>query len=269
MKRLITLLTICLTFGFRASVPSAESDDFGNPYRKLEHHAFRAGEKTRYLVHYGIIDAGYADLEIKEHDKKIQGREMLHIVGTGESQGMVDFFFHVEDKYETILDKESVFPWQFIRNIHEGGYNCKQNYKFYQHQSKVETQKGKVHDVPVGIQDMLSAAFYARTLDLKSLKKGDVVTVPTFVDDEIFYLKIRYGGVQTVEIKSGKYRCMKFNPVIQTGRLFNAEEDMDVWISDDENKLPIMCEAKILVGSVKVELVEYSGLANPLARLSK
>lgn len=268
MKLVITSVLVCLIMGFTGGIPNPDSDTFGEPYRKINNKAFKAGERARYLVHYGFIDAGYADIEIM-NTSPINGREMLKIVGKGESQGMVDFFFHVKDRYETVIDKESVFPWLFVRNISEGGYECHQTYKFYQHERKVETQKGKVHDVPSGVQDMLSAAFYARTLDITKLKKGDVITVPTFVDDEIFNLKIRYGGIQNVEIKSGTYRCYKFNPVIQTGRLFNAEEDMDVWISADANKLPVLCEAKILVGSVKVELTECSGLANTLARVGK
>lgn len=264
---MISILTGLLT-AFSGNVPRTERNDFEEPYRKLNNKAFRAGEKASYLVHYGFIDAGYAHLEIKAAENKMNGRDMLHIVGKGESQGMVDFFFHVEDRYETYIDKQGVFPWLFIRNISEGGYNCQQKYKFLQNKNKVETQKGKVHDVPGAVQDMLSAAFYARTLDLRNLKNGEIVTVTTFVDDELFNLKIRYRGVEEIEIKTGRYRCLKFNPVIQTGRLFNAEEDLHVWISDDENKLPILCQADILVGSIKVELANYQGLANPLAKLS-
>ena len=108
----------------------------------------------------------------------------------------------------------------------------------------------------------------SRTKDLRNLKKGEIVSVPSFVDDEFFELRIKYISTETIKTKTGKYRCMKFNPVIQEGRVFKTEDDLEVWISDDENKLPIMCKAKILVGSIKVELMEYEGLANPLAKLS-
>lgn len=244
-----------------------KEDNDVHPFREINHHAFKAGETAKYLVHYGIIDAGYAELEVRKSERKFQGRDMLHVIGRGKSQGMVDFFFHVDDTYESYIDEKGVFPWLFIRDISEGGYEVKQTYKFYQNKKKVETQKGKTHDVPFAVQDMFSAAFYARTLNLKNLKVGDIVTVPSFVDEENFDLKIRYGGTEVIKIKSGKYRCMKFNPVIQEGRIFNTAEDLMVWISDDENKLPILCQAKILVGSVKVEIVDYSGLSNPLAKI--
>ncbi len=268
MKALYAFVLLSLVFGFVDRVPDQNYDDFGNKYRNVKNQAFKAGEKTKYLVHYGFIDAGFADLEIKESPRQIHGRDMYHIIGKGESQGMVDFFFHVEDKYESYVDKDGIFPWLFVRDINEGGYEIHQTYKFYQNKQKVETQKGKTHEVPPAVQDMLSSAFYARTMDLHNLKKGEIVTVKSFVDDENFDLKIRYAGTETIKIKSGKYKCYKFHPVIQEGRVFKTEDDMHVWISADQNKLPILCKADILVGSIKVELVEYEGLANRLAKVS-
>ena len=269
MRTALISILIALTFGFAGRVPDKNFDDEGNTYRAIKNRAFRVGEKATYLVHYGIIDAGFATLEIKKTDMKMNGRELLHLVGTGRSQGMVDFFFHVEDRYESYVDRDGLFPWLFIRNINEGGYKCQQTYKFFQNKHKVETQKGKTHDVPSAVQDMLSAAFYARTLDIGSFRKDQVINVPSFVDDATYNLKIRYKGVEVIDTKSGKYRCAKFNPVVQTGRLFKREDDMDVWITDDENKIPVLCRASILVGSIKVELVDYEGLANPVAHLGK
>jgi hypothetical protein len=46
--------------------------------------------------------------------------------------------------------------------------------------------------------------------------------------------------------------------------VFREEEDMTIWISDDENKIVIRAEANILVGSIQMDLKGYSGLANPL-----
>ena len=264
--RVLTVISLLILF-FTGTGTSPDHFNIieGEDLRMVNNKAFAAGEKAEYLVHYGIIDAGYAHLEINHAARTMNGREMYQIVGTGKSEGLVDFFFPVKDRYETYIDKEGIFPWLFIRDINEGGYTCKQTYKFYQDKQKVETQKGQTHDVPPSVQDMFSAAFYARTMDLRNLKKGDIVTVKSFVDDENFDLMIRYGGRDVVKTKVGKIRCMKFNPVIQEGRIFNTAEDLEVWISDDENKLPILCKAKILVGAVKVEITEYEGLSNTLA----
>jgi hypothetical protein len=56
-------------------------------------------------------------------------------------------------------------------------------------------------------------------------------------------------------------------PVVQEGRIFEEEEDMIVWITDDKNKIPVLAQAKVLVGSIKMELVEYQNLSNPIAKI--
>lgn len=243
----------------------AQQADFN--FRKIDNRAFSPGEKTQYLVHYGPIDAGIASIEINKSEIKVKGRELIQVIGQGKSRGITDLLFHVDDRYETYIDKEGIFPWLFIRNVSEGGYEIKQTYKFFQNKQSVETQKGEKHKVPMYIQDMMSAAMYARTMDLTNINVGDTINVVSFVDDEVFDLMISYAGTEEIKIKSGRYRCMKFHPIIQVGRIFNTAEDLEIWVSDDENKLPILCKAKILVGSVKVELIHAEGLINPLAKL--
>jgi hypothetical protein len=115
---------------------------------------------------------------------------------------------------------------------------------------------------------MMSAFYYARNLDITNAKKGDIFKITCVVDDEIFPLKIKYMGKETIETDAGTFYAIKFAPVIQKGRIFKKEEDLSVWISDDKNHIPLMASAKIMVGSIKMELKKYSGLANPVARVN-
>mgnify|MGYP001576045723 FL=1 len=119
--------------------------------------------------------------------------------------------------------------------------------------------------VPKGIQDMLSSFYFARNINYDNAKPGDEFELNTFLDDEIFPLKIRFAGRETIENDLGTFRCLKFNPVVQEGRVFNPEKDLTVWLSDDKNHIPITIEAKLFVGSAKMDLTAYSGLANPIA----
>ena len=92
-----------------------------NRFRSINNIAFSVGEKLTYRLHYGFIDAGEATLEVKRYNNKIQGRELLHIVGLGRTISAFDWFFKVRDKYESYLDAEGLFPWYFIRRVNEGG----------------------------------------------------------------------------------------------------------------------------------------------------
>lgn len=238
-----------------------------NELRNIDVTAFKPGEVLEYRLHYGVINAGIARLEVNKFDKKIDGREVFHIVGTGQSKGAFDWFFKVRDRYETVFDAEGAFPWAFLRDVNEGGYKIKQNYKFAQKQNKVINEKGVEFTAPEGIQDMLSSFYYARTIDFTHAKVGEIFTIWSFVDDEIWPLKIKFAGRETVKVEGSKFRAMKFHPVIQTGRLFKNETDVSVWISDDINKIPLLAEGKVMVGSVKMELTSYKGLAGPISKV--
>ena len=71
-------------------------------------------------------------------------------------------------------------------------------------------------------------------------------------------------GDEVITIRKGKFNCHKFVPVVQTGRYFKSEDDVNFWITNDDNKIPVLVKAKIPVGVVKMHLVEWSGLKNEL-----
>ena len=144
-----------------------------------------------------------------------------------------------------------------------------QDYVFNHFKKKVDCGKGRIFDIPDDIQDMVSAFYYARCQDYSKAKEGDIFIFNGFVDREKFTIKIKYVGKEIVKTDLGYFKCIKFRPVIQTGRIFKSEEDCNVWITDDKNHIPLRVEAKVLVGSVKMDLTEYSGLANPISIINK
>lgn len=233
-------------------------------YPTVTNKAFQAGEKLRYRVTYGFMDAGEAVMEVKTTTKKGANRELLQATGTGKTLGGFNAFYKVNDKYETYLDKKGIFPWFFVRRVDEGGYKINQDYTFNHDKYKVNNGKGKEFKIPIGIQDMISSFYYARTLDFKNMKKGKTFEFKCFMDDEIYNLKIKYVGDEVISIRKGKFNCHKFVPVVQTGRYFKSEDDVNFWVTNDDNKIPVLVKAKIPVGVVKMHLVEWSGLKNEL-----
>lgn len=237
-------------------------------YRTIKNNAFQEGEKLTYLLHYGVIDAAKATLEVKKVDKKISGRSLYRVVGLGKSLGSFNWFFKVDDRYESYIDEKGIFPWLFIRRVDEGGYKINQDYTFIQNKGKVKEGK-KEYKAPTHVQDMISSYYYARTLDFTNAKKGDVFEFDSFVDGEVYPLKIKFLGREKVKIRNGKYNALKFSPVVQVDRIFKNEDDLQVWISDDENKIPILAKAKILFGSLKMELTGYEGLKSEISKIKK
>ncbi len=272
MKQIIIIFALILSVGFANGQtnkpPKVNINNLPSlGYRSVVNNAFRAGEKVTYRIHYGMINAGEATISVEDSKYTFGGRQAYHIVGTGKSLGSFDWFFKVRDHYETYIDKEGIFPYRFIRNTDEGGYKINQDYTFHQDKRAYVDEKKNAYATPEFVQDMISAYFYSRTLDYSGKKKGDIITIMTVVDGEVFPLKMKYLGKETIKVDAGTFNCIRFAPVVQKGRVFKKEEDLSVWVTDDMNHLPILAQAKLMVGSVKIELKQYEGVASTLARV--
>jgi hypothetical protein len=260
----MTLLFTNFVFGNELGVEDAQSDKV---FKKIPNKAFKPGEKLVYRLSYGIFDAGEAVLTVDQTDKMVRGRKIWRVRGIGKTISAFEWFYKVNDRYESYIDAEGLFPWMFVRRVNEGGYIINQDYTFYQHQNKVDNGEGKDFNVPDLVQDMISSFYFARTLDYDKAKIGDQFLVNIFLDDELYPTKIKYLGKEVIKTRNGKFRCHKFAPVVQEGRVFNSEEDLTVWITDDGNKIPIMAKANLKVGSMKMHLVDWQGLANEMAKV--
>lgn len=227
--------------------------------------AYKGGEYLKFKISYGLINAGFASLEIV--DTIVNNKSMHHIKGKGWSAGMVHLFFSVEDDYQTFINKETQLPYHFIRKISEGGYT-KDKEIFFDYE-KLEAQvidhkhnSEKILAIENNIQDLLSTLYYLRGLDLSTLQKEEIITVNMFLDDEIIEFKLIFKGREEINTKFGKVKTLIFSPLVQEGRIFKENESVIVWITDDANKIPIKIKAAVLVGSLKAELVRYKGLSN-------
>jgi hypothetical protein len=84
-----------------------------------------------------------------------------------------------------------------------------------------------------------------------------------FFDEEITKFKLKYIGRQDITTKFGTVSTMVFKPLVQTGRVFKEKESVTLWISDDNNKVPVRIKADLAVGSLKADIDQYKGLKYP------
>jgi hypothetical protein len=260
MKSTLKYLFVLLTLPFIAGAQV--------PLAKVNNQAFGPSEVLEYRVHYGFMDAGTARLEVDPIVKNLGGRTCYRVLGTGRSVGAFDWFFKVRDHYESYIDAEAMVPWLFIRKIEEGSYKKNQNVSFNHFKSTATSEK-KTIKTPGQVQDLISAFYYARTLDFEHAAVGDTFLINCYLDDETFPMVIKYTGKEKIKTKLGTFRCIVFKPYLLEGRVFKEKEGMTVWVTDDKNKIPVRAQAEILVGSVKMDITSYKGLANPLALVSK
>ncbi len=224
---------------------------------------YKVGEYSAFDISFGGIKVGSAEMEIVQQIE-IDGNSTFHIIGKGSTAPFFDFFFKVRDVYETYLDISKVLPVKFVRDIHEGGYEKKQLYKFIHSDGLVFLDDTSFTISPKS-QDMLSALFFARTFKKEGIIKERSFFVPIFMDEENYLLEILYLHNEKVETNFGYINCMVFQPKMQEGRVFQDGEKMKIWISDDKNHLLIKVETQIWAGTIKGILVKYKELKFPLS----
>src|SRR6185369_6602670 len=93
--------------------------------------SFKDDEKLTFRVFYNVgfvwINAGNVHFNTKAEE--VNHRKVYHITGTGKTAKSY-VFFKVNDKYETYIDKETLLPLRFVRNVSEGGFKMHQDVTF-------------------------------------------------------------------------------------------------------------------------------------------
>jgi len=240
----------------------------GDDFCGIRNTAFKAGESISFNIFYSVagiyVNAGSATFNTTL--EQLDNKTVYHVVGDGKSNSSYDWIFKVRDRYETYFDTANLQPLKFIRNINEGGYKKYENVTFNQESNTAITTAG-VFKMPNCVQDVLSSVYYARNIDFSKYKVDDRIPFSMFLDNEVYNLYLRYLGKEDVKTKYGKFHAIKFKPLLVKGTLFQGGEKMTVWVSDDANHIPLRIESPIVVGSVKIDMMQYNNLRYPLTSM--
>lgn len=227
--------------------------------------AFDNGEWFKFKMSYsGWMKAGEATLKVNED--VLDGKPVFHVVGKGKTTGAISWFFKVKDRYESYFDKEKLIPYRFIRDIDEGGHTKNIEINFDQKNQKahvynIKHNSKKIIDTKPNVQDMVSTFYYLRNnLDVDKLKVDDEIRTDMFFDGENYGFKIKYLGKETLRTEFGKVECLVFRPYVMAGRVFKEEESLTLWVSADQNRIPIRMKADLAIGSLRADLEAFKGL---------
>ena len=254
-----TLLVVMLFFSDFWICLATNPDSATNASKKA---SFVHGEELMYSMRYGPIHGGNASIQLSM--TRLNNKPVYHARAEAKSVGITDLLFRIEDIYESYFDPVSCLPYKAVRNVSEGSYKYYNEVYFDQDKNLAVSQKSGKISVPKGILDMVSSLYYVRNMQLDTLKKGDTIQITTYFGDEIFPFPLRYRGKENVKTSLGKYHCYRFDPVVEVGRIFSSPDDMSVWISADNNCVPIRVKFDLIVGSVCCDLVGYKNLAYKL-----
>jgi Protein of unknown function (DUF3108) len=229
---------------------------------------FQAGEELVYKIYYNLnfvwIPAGEVTFKIDEKEAE------YHISATGRTYSSYEWFYKVRDKYDSYIDKETLLPNLSLRSVNEGNYRLFSKVAYDQKSKKAYFERGENEqtikargtlDTKDLMHDVLSIIYYCRTLNYENVSAGQEFPANILLDEAIYPLKYKFLGQEDKKIRDlGKWSTMKFTPQVVSGHVFKEGTEMKIWASNDANKLPLMIESPVSVGSVKIVLKNWKGL---------
>lgn len=231
--------------------------------------AFQHGEEITYKIFYNwnFVWLSAGEVTFKVFDEGNQ----YHYQANGETYNSYEWFFKVKDNYDSWVDKTSLLPNYSERSVNEGKYHIFEKISFNQAARKTTVWRASKrgmeetkteHSVQDNVHDVLSSLYFLRNNDFSSQNAGVKVPFRIFMDKEEFPLQLRYVGKEARKKihGMGRYKTLKFQPDVIAGSVFKEDAKMSVWVSDDQNRIPLLIETPVSVGSVKMVLKEYKGL---------
>jgi hypothetical protein len=236
---------------------------FGQELKDINNPVFKVGEQLSYRLRYGLLTGAEATIRVEDGEKKIENHPTFHIVTDGKTAGTFDVFYKVRNRYETYVDQTTLLPYFYTENRKEGGYKHSDNVTFDHEDHKITADKG-MFPYKGKTFDFVSAYYFARGIDVSKMMVGEKFDLQYFLEDGVHTLTITYLGREKVECPMGTFSCLKFNPTIIPGRIFRKDSKLYLWITDDNNRIPVKAHVELVVGSVTMELTAVKDLKYPL-----
>jgi hypothetical protein len=217
-------------------------------WREVENRAFQVGEKLTYIVKWKGVVGGTAIMQVKKI-VKISGRDAYYVTLSTRSSKFFDIFYKVRDLIESYIDKQGIFTWKQRKKLRGGKYRSNKE-TIYDQQKRQALHKKKKIDIPVYVQDSLSSVYYLRT---QELKKGDSLIIDANDDGKNYSVEVKVIGVEKVATPSGKYKALKTEVVWKRKGKIHTESSQ-MWLSNDERKVPVKIERQGKMGKITMLL---------------
>ena len=244
---------------------------------------YHPGEQLFYRVSYKakmFPNTEVGTVEVKTSEDTADGKSYYKVEGAGRTLPTYRWFFNLEDVYTVWIDTASLRPVRFESDIREGDYTFRSDYVYDWEGSEIRTrwqsrqrpEQHKTMPLEENSMDPISLFFMLRAADAASFREGEPATLQMVLEDTIRHLRYRYLGRETKKIRNmGKFRTLKFDCQLGSsqGYSFTDGSVFTIWISDDENKIPLYIESPVKIGSINAYISGYKGLKYPMTSLIK
>lgn len=242
-------------------------------YRYINNESFGPGEILKYRVHYGLLNAAEAVMKVQENHYDVNGRPCYKIDVFGNTTGLADVLYSVRNNYGVYIDTTSILPLRSYRYIQEGKYRKNEMVNFDHERDMAtvlkldkKTRKVKAEEiftVPDNVLDIVGGYYFLRTLNYSGYKVGEVIKLQGFFSEEVYSIDIKIIGRELLSTKIGDINSIIVAPILPENSFFeNGNDPVQIWISNDRNKVPLKVKAKLAIGAIEIDIKEMENLRN-------
>lgn len=244
--------------------------------------AFTHGEEATFTLNYewGMIDSDVGTATVRLDSVTFNGHKAYKCTMHGRTTRMFDYIFKVREDFQSCFTRDGLRPLNFCRHSQEGDYEARNTYVYDWNSAepviRAELYTSKVGESSVEIPltpctfDLPTLFYYARNMNFDIIEPGRKYPMTFAIDDEVFNVYFILHGRENIKVKGmGEVRTIKFGAKLLEGEVFKGEADMIIWVTDDDNRVPVYFEAPLLIGLAKGRMTSYKNLKYPFSSLVK
>lgn len=192
---------------------------------------------------------------------------LLHLRATAVSKGLLLklFGYSVRNRYETLVDDKDFSARLSLFEERVGKRQRVQSAIFDHSAQQVKylttdlTKPGapaQAKQLPLqeGMMSLLSGLFFLR---LQDYKEGQMMHIPVSDDQKNFEFEILVGKHEKVKTECGNIDTIKLEPkIFGPGKYFRKNGEMFIWLTDNEQHIPVHLEARGEAGKLSIKLIK-------------
>ena len=240
--------TLLATFLSLVSSNGILAQEAGKPW------LLQSNETYHYSISLLGIPAGTGTLQAT-HDQSIQGQPQLRLTSTAQSNEFISFFFPVRDRVESTLAADTLLPQHFVFQRREGNDHEDFDVTFHRGEQEVSIIKnGELSSMPISAHahGPLSFLYYVR--NHPDLDPGLSLHLQVHHDKKNYEIDVNVEAVEELSGPWGEVEAVRCEAVMPFRGIFANEGNFHFWLTNDHHRVPLMMQAKVIVGSAKAVL---------------
>lgn len=231
------------------------------------------GEKLVFTASYNMsgLLTDIAQVTMETSKVTTSSSTLMRLKCSAATYKSFDGFFKIRDLYESYVNPNSLNPYLYKRDINEGGYNKFVQYKYNRKAKTVKSLKkkkrsdgtfweeSKTLNIGSTTRDLVATLYTLRNLDIHKASPGDSSSFKVLFDEEEKTVSFRYIGKETISTKLGRKECFKIAINLKGSSVIKGNANI-LWLTADNNKVPVLAKFKIPVGNGELKIKAASGL---------